>query len=59
MTKIHDKRIAIKMTQAELAKAVGVSQAAVAQWENGQTSPTVSKLKQIARVLKCKVGDLL
>lgn len=39
------------MSQEQLAKRLGVSQACVSQWENGSTSPTV--------FLAVKLADLL
>lgn len=39
------------MTQAELAEAVGVTQAAVAMWENGTTAPRPHHQAAIARAL--------
>lgn len=48
-----------KLTQAEVAKALGVSDAAVCQWEKGETMPAAARLTQIAKLYKCKVDDLL
>lgn len=43
----------------EVAKALGVSDAAVCQWEKGETMPTTSRLIQIAKLYKCTVDKLL
>lgn len=48
-----------KMTQDELAKSVGVTQAAVSEWEIGKSQPSADKLKAIARVLGVTVDALL
>ena len=40
------------MTQLDLAKKVGVSRAAVGQWEINATSPSIAKLEEVAMVLK-------
>jgi transcriptional regulator with XRE-family HTH domain len=48
-----------KLTQAEVARAIGVSDAAVCQWEKGETMPNAARLTQIAKLYKCKVDDLL
>ena len=37
-----------KMTQKELAKRTGISQANISKIENGETHPTVDSLKKIA-----------
>lgn len=48
-----------KMTQAEVAKKLGVSDAAVCQWEKGETMPTAARLLQIAKLYGCTVDKLL
>lgn len=40
------------LTQAELAEMVGVSQAAVAKWETGESSPKPETMEKIKSVLK-------
>jgi transcriptional regulator with XRE-family HTH domain len=39
------------MTQLDLAKKLGLSRAAVGQWEINSTSPSISKLEEVAMVL--------
>lgn len=39
------------ITQAELAKRVGVSPAAVAQWETGGSKPTHENVELIAKAI--------
>lgn len=56
---IKSMREAKNMTQAALAKWVGVTQASVAQWEIGKTGPTYAKLLKIAEILECSVDDLV
>ena len=46
------------MTQAELAKVLGVDQSAVHLWENG-VGPKRSRLPEIAVALKCSTDELL
>lgn len=41
-------RSACKLTQVELANALGASQGAVAGWETGRTEPTLRVIEQIA-----------
>lgn len=48
-----------KMSQADLAAAVGVKQSTVAMWECGRNTPRVSMLSRIAHVLDITVGDLV
>ena len=56
---IRQKRIAAEMTQADLAKHLGVFQSAVAQWENGLTSPRLDKLQAMATLFKCSIDELV
>jgi transcriptional regulator with XRE-family HTH domain len=48
-TRIRRARIGARMTQAELASAVGVQRSAVAQWESlDGTTPSTEHLSEIA-----------
>ena len=52
-------RKAAGVTQAELADAVGISQSAISQIENGQTELTFGYARIFARKLSCKAADLM
>lgn len=39
------------LTKSELARACGVSSAAVVQWENGDTEPTHDNVEAIAQAI--------
>ena len=52
------RRKEVGMSQAELAKCCGVSQAAVAAWEGGSKYPAAEKLPLIASALNCSIDDL-
>ena len=56
---IRTKRVAEKLTQAELAKRLGVYQGAVSQWESGMTNPKLDKLKAMAELFGCTLDELL
>lgn len=56
---IRNRRKAIKMSQEELAKALGVTQGNVSQWENGDSMPRINKLEKLAEVLGIDVKELL
>jgi transcriptional regulator with XRE-family HTH domain len=48
------------LTQAELAKKVGVTQSYIAQLESGRkTNPSLESLKKLAKVLDVNVSALL
>lgn len=56
---IHQKRKALGLTQDDIATYLNVSTAAVSKWENGLTSPDISLLAPLARLLKTDVNTLL
>lgn len=58
MEKIKTFREKAGMSQRDLAYAIGVSQAAVAQWETGAAQPTLDNLRKVADVLGISPGDL-
>lgn len=47
------------LTQAQAAKELDVDQTAICHWERGHNLPTTGRLKQIAKIYGCEVGDLL
>ena len=59
MTKIRFYREKLGITQKCLADELGVSQAAVANWENGIRKPDIFTLKKLADVLHCTTDELL
>lgn len=56
---IKTKRKRLDMSQEDLAKKLGISQPAVAQWESGVSRPNISLLPKLAEVLECTVDELL
>lgn len=51
--RIRENRLHCKLSQEQLAAAVGVSKAAVSQWETGLTSPQEASRVIIAQTLGC------
>lgn len=49
--RIIEARKAKDMTQLDLAKRLGISRAAVGQWEIDATSPSIAKLEEVALIL--------
>ena len=45
-------------TQAELAKATGTTQAAIALIETGKRNPTIETARKFADALNCEIDDL-
>ena len=58
-TVIHNKRKELELTQENIANYLGVSTPAVNKWENGITSPDISLLPPLARILKIDLNTLL
>jgi phage repressor protein C with HTH and peptisase S24 domain len=58
-SRIKAGRQAKALSQAELARAVGVSRVAVSQWESGSTFPTYDRLAAIAQALDMTIGDFI
>lgn len=52
-------RKAAGLSVRDVCKALNVSDAAVYQWETGVTTPTASRLKQLAQLYHCSVDQLL
>lgn len=52
-------RMAKGMTQAQLAKALGVIQQQVARWETGESEPRVFTLKKIGAALGVEWSTLV
>lgn len=59
LTAIQEYREKSGMTQQGLADVLGVTQGAVANWENGIRKPDIFMLKKIADALNCTADDLL
>jgi transcriptional regulator with XRE-family HTH domain len=57
--RLRELRKAAGLTQAELAAATGVSQAAISQIENDVLAMDVKWMRAFARELKCTTADLL
>ena len=56
---IREARILKKMTQEELAEAVGVAPAMISRYESGRVFPPVEKIQRISSVVGVPVEDLL
>lgn len=56
---IYKYRTALHMSQAQLAKLVGVVPSTINQYENGVRKPDIVMLKKLAQVLHTTVDELL
>lgn len=58
-TNIRHLREAQSMTQQELARQVGITQAMLCYIERGSKNPSLQVGYEIAKALRCRVEDLL
>ena len=56
---IKKLRIENDMSQSQLADKLGVTRAAVSQWENGTFYPRMGMVQKIAGVFHVKVSDVI
>jgi transcriptional regulator with XRE-family HTH domain len=49
------RRLALHLTQRQLAEIVGRTRETVNRWENGKTDPTASELSVWASVIGCAI----
>lgn len=59
MVAIYKYRIALNMTQAQLAELVGVVPSTITQYESGVRKPDIVMLKKLAKVLNTTADALL
>ena len=52
-------RKAKSLTQKDVAAYLGVTRSAVSKWESGKFFPRAETLARLAKLLGCKVDDLL
>lgn len=57
--RIRELRAARKMSQVELAKALGVSKQSISNWENDNIQPSIEMLVKLAQVLSVPTDYLL
>ena len=55
---LKEKRVLANITQTELAERMGVSQTAIALWENGRAMPSSDKLPMLAKIFGCTIDEL-
>lgn len=56
--RIKELREAAGLTQAEVARVMGVDPAAVARWDTGQLLPRAAKLPRLADLFGCTIDAL-
>lgn len=56
--KIKELRAKFDMTQADLAKELGVAQNTICDWETGGHCPSVKSLKMMSMLFKVSMDDI-
>lgn len=58
MNGIIKQRQKLKLSQADVAEKLQVSQVAVSMWETGEAMPRADKLPELAKILQCDIAEL-
>ncbi len=59
MNGIKQKRLALGLTQKQLANLLDVEQNTVSQWESDKRFPKKEMLRKLTNILQCTADDLL
>lgn len=57
--RLQQKRSSMKLSQKEVANAVGVNPSVISNYENGERTPSVEVLMSLASLYHCSVDYLL
>lgn len=57
--RIKSIRLELGLTQQELAKNAGISQAGIAKWETGDRTPSMDCLISLAKYFQCSIDYLV
>ena len=57
--RIREIRKQLGMSAEDVAREIGVTQAAVSNWENGTRSPKIPMIIRLAEVFDCTTDELL
>ena len=56
---VRRKRVEARLSQTQLATAVGVKQPHISAIERGTASPSVDLLHKLAEALKCELAEIM
>jgi transcriptional regulator with XRE-family HTH domain len=59
MTPFEQRRLALGLTQEEVAARVGITQSSVAKWEAGHTKPAATNYPRLAEVLNIPAEEVV
>ena len=52
-------RVTVGLSQADVAKVLGITQGAISMWESGDSKPAIDKIQQLADLYKVTVQDIV
>lgn len=55
---LRKRRLAMGLSQKELADALGTVQSAISAWESGEKMPRAAQLPELAAALHCTIDEL-
>lgn len=58
-TNVHERRVALQMSQAELSERTGIAASHLSHIERARANPTLATLDRLAAEFRCTVPDLL
>lgn len=56
---IAQRRIALGMTQAQLAQKIGCTPVDISRWEKGKHKPGANALVKLSSALSCAIDDII
>lgn len=59
MNRIKDLRLEKSLTQAKLAKLLGLNQTAIGKYERGELEPNIQTLIKLSRLFECSIDYLI
>lgn len=59
MLSLKDYRVAMGMSQKQLANKLGIHEQTVSRWERGEREPDILMLNRLSEIYRCSIDDLV
>lgn len=56
---LKNARKSAYLTQAQVAKGLGVVESCYANWEQGRTEPSIDSLRKLSKILNVSIDELI
>lgn len=56
---LKNARKSAYLTQAQVAKELGVVESCYANWEQGRTEPSIDSLRKLSKILNVSIDELI